>query len=104
MFFSFSPTEILYISSRVMYVFRFNFSFCVNNGLEKKITYTRPSDILIWTIAMQKQFERNKYLQARKFYIRRNNNKVDSVKTGSTVIAHLLPWSDLEKCMYTTLF
>ena len=37
MFFSFSPTEILYISSRVLlYVFRFNFSFCVNNGLEKK--------------------------------------------------------------------
>ena len=38
MIFSFSPTEILYISSRVlMYVFKFNFSFCVNNGLEKKI-------------------------------------------------------------------
>ena len=37
MFFSFSPTEILYISSRVLlYVFRFNFSFCVNNDLEKK--------------------------------------------------------------------
>ena len=38
MFFSFSPTEILYISSRVLlYVSKFNFSFCVNNGLEKKI-------------------------------------------------------------------
>ena len=37
MFFSFSPTEILYKSSRVLFhVFRFNFSFCVNNGLEKK--------------------------------------------------------------------
>ena len=37
MFFSFSPTEILYISSRVLlYVFRFSFSFCVNNGSEKK--------------------------------------------------------------------
>ena len=37
MFFSFSPTEILYISSRaLLYVFRFDFSFCVNNGLEKK--------------------------------------------------------------------
>ena len=35
--FSFSPTEILYISSRVLlYIFRFSFSFCVNNGLEKK--------------------------------------------------------------------
>ena len=37
MFFSFSPTEILYISSEVLlYVFKFKFSFCVNNGLEKK--------------------------------------------------------------------
>ena len=37
MFFSLSPTEILYISSRVLlYAFRFNFSFSVNNGLEKK--------------------------------------------------------------------
>ena len=42
MFFSFSPTEILYIFSRVLlYVlgsifFRFNFPFCVNNGSEKE--------------------------------------------------------------------
>ena len=39
MFFSFSPTEILYIyifSRVLLYVLRFNFSFCVNNGLEKK--------------------------------------------------------------------
>ena len=37
MFFSFSPTEILYISSRVLlYVFGFDFSFRVNNSLEKK--------------------------------------------------------------------
>ena len=37
MFFSFSPAEILCISSRVLlYVFRFNISFCVNNGSEKK--------------------------------------------------------------------
>ena len=37
-FFSFSPAEILYISTRVLlYVFGFNFSFCVNNGLEEKI-------------------------------------------------------------------
>ena len=28
---------------------------------------------------------------ARKFYIRRNNNKVHSVETGHIVIAHLLP-------------
>ena len=31
------------------------------------------------------------YAEARKFYIRRNNNKVDSIKTGRIVIAHLLP-------------
>ena len=37
MFFSFSSTEILYISSRVpLDVFRFSFSFCVYNGSEKK--------------------------------------------------------------------
>ena len=42
MFFSFSPTEILYISNRVLlYVFRFSFCFCVNNGSEKKICSTR---------------------------------------------------------------
>ena len=42
------------------------------------------------------------WLQSRKFYIRRNNSKVDSMETRP--IAHLLPWSDLEKCMYVTLF
>ena len=44
------------------------------------------------------------YLVARKFYIRRNNSNVDSIETGRIVIADLLPWSDLEKCMYITLF
>ena len=39
-----------------------------------------------------------------KFYIWRNNSKVDSIETGRIEIAHLLPWSDLEKCIYTTLF
>ena len=39
-----------------------------------------------------------------KFYIRKNNNIVDSIETGRKVIAHLLPWSDLEKSMYTTPF
>ena len=34
-----------------------------------------------------------------KFYIRRNNNKVSSIETEHTIIAHLLPWSDLQKCM-----
>ena len=36
--------------------------------------------------------------------IRRSNNKADSIETGRLVIAHLLPKTDLEKCMYTTLF
>ena len=31
------------------------------------------------------------YFQSKKFYIRRNNNKVDSVETGRIVIVHLLP-------------
>ena len=36
----------------------------------------------------------------RKFYIRRNNNKVDSIEPGPIVIANLLHCtSDLEKCM-----
>ena len=35
--------------------------------------------------------------------MKKNNNKVDSTETGHVVIAHLLPWSDLEKCMYGTL-
>ena len=43
-------------------------------------------------------------MKARKFYIRRNYKKVDSIETGRMVIAHLFPWSDLEKCMYGTLF
>ena len=38
------------------------------------------------------------------FFIRRNINKVDSIETRRIVIAHLLPWSDLEKLKYTTLF
>ena len=36
MIFNFSPTEILYITSRVLlYIFNFNVSFCENNDLEK---------------------------------------------------------------------
>lgn len=31
----------------------------------------------------------------RKFYVWRNNNKVDSIKTERTVISHLFPWTDL---------
>ena len=44
------------------------------------------------------------FLKPTKFCIRRNNNKVDSIKTGRVVITHLLLWCDLEKCMYTTIF
>ena len=44
MFFSFSPTEILDVFSRVLlHVFRLNFSFCANNGLEKKETISPES-------------------------------------------------------------
>ena len=35
----------------------------------------------------------DRFLSPRKFYIRRNNSKVDSIETGRRVIA-------LEKCMY----
>ena len=38
-------------------------------------------------------------LKPRKFYVRRDNNKVDSIWKGRTVIADLFPWSDLEKCI-----
>ena len=36
--------------------------------------------------------------------LRKNNNKVDSIETGRIAIADLLPWSDLEKYLYITLF
>ena len=36
--------------------------------------------------------------------MRKNNNKVDSIETGHIVIVDLLPWTDLEKCMYGTLY
>ena len=42
--------------------------------------------------------------RSRKFYIRRNNNKVDSIEIGRIVIANLPPWSDSEKYIYTTFF
>ena len=31
------------------------------------------------------------FIETRKFYVRRKNNKVDSIETGRIVIAHLLP-------------
>ena len=43
-------------------------------------------------------------LSSRKFYIYRSNDNDDSIETGRIVTAKLLPRSDLEKCMYATLF
>ena len=43
-------------------------------------------------------------LITRKFYIRRNNNKVNAIETGNIAIADLLSWSGLENCMHTTLY
>ena len=43
-------------------------------------------------------------VHSRKFYIKKNNNKADSIETGRIAIAHLRLRSDLEKGMYTTLF
>ena len=43
-----------------------------------------------------------KFILARKFYIRRNNSKVDYIETECIVITHLFPWSDLEKSMQGT--
>ena len=40
---------------------------------------------------------KEKSLETRKFYIRRNNNKVNSIETERIFIADLLPRSDLEK-------
>ena len=42
--------------------------------------------------------------KARRLYIRRNNKKLDFIEKGCIVIANLLLWSDLEQCIYTTLF
>ena len=42
--------------------------------------------------------------RSRNFYIKRNNNKTDSIETGRIVIACFLPLSVLEKYMDTKLF
>ena len=39
---------------------------------------------------------------SRKLYIRKTNI-VDYIKTRQIVIAHLLPWSGQENCLYITL-
>ena len=43
-------------------------------------------------------------ISSRMFNVARNNNKVDSIETGSIAIAHLFPWSDLGKYMNGTFF
>ena len=45
------------------------------------------------------------YISSKKFYIRRNNNKVDSTETGRIVIAiaYSLKWCRKKKRGYTTL-
>ena len=40
---------------------------------------------------MKPKGHRARFIEARKFYIRRNTNKVDSTDTWRIVIAHLLP-------------
>ena len=62
----------------------------------------RPTQSFIFKILTYISFE--SYLEPRKFYVRRNNNKANSIETEPIVIVHLLPQSDLEKCMYTTIF
>ena len=43
-------------------------------------------------------------LTTRKFYISWNDSKVDFIETEPKIIADSFSWSDLEKCMYITLF
>ena len=40
---------------------------------------------------------------SKKFYIKRNKSKVNSIETGRTVIVHLFPWSDQENCNHVYL-
>ena len=53
--------------------------------------------VLIFFIKNGLKLLKEKSLKARKFFIRRNNNKVNSIETEHIVIADLLPRSDLEK-------
>ena len=54
---------------------------------------------LNWKRIKIKTFDKFKYVIARKFYIRRNNNKVDSIETWRILVADFRPGIDLEKCM-----
>ena len=56
---------------------------------------TKAGTFLIdcFSLIIKSKIERNigSLVYARKFYIRRNNNKADSIETGRIVITHLLP-------------
>ena len=47
--------------------------------------------VMIFTGKFPMSYCAVKIVTARKFYIRRNNKKVDSIEIGRIVIAHLLP-------------
>ena len=46
----------------------------------------------------------NRCFVPRKFYIKKNKNKVSSIETGCTVIAYLFPKSDQENCSTSIFF
>ena len=56
-----------------------------------KIALLRASMIVTYQIKLFQTGANRHEGISRKFYIRRNNNKVDSIETGRIVIAHLLP-------------
>ena len=63
-------------------------------------TKSRP----VWFNVGISRYQGHSIIFARKFYIRSNNNKVDSFEAGRINIAHLFPQNYVEKCMYTALF
>ena len=79
------------------------------SSLNLKIFYLAISFSVVrnFTIrGMSIQLKRSKYttlLKTRRFYIRRNNNKVDSIETGNIVLAYLLLLTAYAKRMYDTL-
>ena len=55
-------------------------------------------------IKVNSKIENCKTKISKKFDIRTNSNKVDSIKTEHIAIAHLLSWNDQENYLYITLF
>ena len=58
---------------------------------------------IVTSLLIQKLLFCVSLMRSREFHIGRDNNKFDSIETRLIVIARLLPWSDLERCMYNTL-